>query len=91
MIEVVLLLAVGVFVGWHHRNVSDKIDELFDKFDDQHPAAPAVTSANPMFTNQNQSGHTESLIIEPKSPMLVDWEEQQELERMNKTVKMKPR
>lgn len=52
---------------------------------------PAVTGTNQAFVNENRPGSEESLIVEPKSPQLIDWEEQQELERLNKQVTIKPR
>lgn len=85
-----LILAIGIGFGWYHRELSDKVTAIYDKLTDK-PEPPAVTTSNPLFTNQNQPGNTESMIVEPKSAQLIDWEEQQQLERMNKTVKVKPR
>lgn len=93
MINAVLILALGVVAGYHYRTVRDEVRALDEKFRDQHPplAEPTVTATSLSFINENRSGHTDSRIIEPKSPQLIDWEEQQELERINKTVKVKPR
>ncbi len=88
---VVIVLALGIVVGYWVQLWTKEMNELLRWMHEQKPPEPTVTSGNPLFTNENQPGNTESLIVEPKSPQLIDWEEQQELERMNKTVKVKPR
>lgn len=44
---------------------------------------PGVTSANPAFVTDYEQPPEASAIIMPKSPQLVEWEEEQELLKMN--------
>lgn len=44
---------------------------------------PFVTPTNRAFTNENKVGQGDSAIVTPKTPQLIDFEEQEELRKMN--------
>lgn len=97
MIELVLvllglvLITLGLVFGWFGRQLLNNVNTILQQFHQPEEPKPTITTSNPEFVNRNQAGHTESMIVEPKSAQLIDWEERQEIEQMNKTVKMKPR
>lgn len=47
------------------------------------PPEAFVTKTNPAFGNENAIGQGESIIVTPKSPQLIEWEEQEELRKLN--------
>lgn len=44
---------------------------------------PMVTPTNPAFTNENTVGQGDSVIVESKSPQRIEWEEQEQLRKIN--------
>ena len=76
-ILLIALLILGYFTWKAIREITlpeKAIEEL---------TKPFVTPTNPAFVNENQSTHEDSFIITPKSPQLVDWEENEQLRKMN--------
>lgn len=91
VLTILVVLLLGLVAGYWARRLEKEMNELLGWLHEQPPPEPTITRGNPLFSNESQPGNVESRIVEPKSPQLIDWEEQQELERMNKTVKVKPR
>jgi hypothetical protein len=48
---------------------------------------PQITRTHPDLTNTNAIGQGDSVIVEPKSPQLVQWEEEEQVRKLN----LKPR
>jgi hypothetical protein len=83
-------LIIGFILGFSTIHVLSaqlkEIRALIIAIHDERKAAepePFVTRTNPAFTNENMPGQEGSSIVTPKSPQLVDWEEQEELRKMN--------
>lgn len=47
------------------------------------PITPFITKSAPEFTNEPITGQNDSVIVVPKSPQRIEWEEQEELRKMN--------
>lgn len=81
-----LLLLLTIMVVWDASKI-DRIEKLLRKPEPKQSVTPMVTPTNPLFVNQNAVGQGDSVIVEPKSPALVQWEEEEELRKLN----LKPR
>lgn len=42
-----------------------------------------VTPTNPAFVREEIAGHGDSVIVTPKSPQLIEWEENEQLRKLN--------
>lgn len=85
MTDIVLLL-VSILVTWDAFKL-DRIEKLLREPKPKSTGQPMVTSANPILTNPNAINQEDSMIVEPKSPQLVQWEEEEQLRKLN----IKPR
>lgn len=73
-------------LGWvAHKQLLGVIERLSDleSRDKDEPQEPFVTYSDRAFTNENMVNQPGSAIITPKTPQLVEFEEQQALEHMN--------
>lgn len=71
------------YIGLYCREISQKIDALLEDRQKNEPE-PFVTPTNPSFANEGMAGNEEeSIIVTPKSPQLLEWEESEKLRKMN--------
>jgi len=72
---------VGLVFGYENNRIRSEIRSLKDTVLEK-KTEPTVTSGNPALIPDQGN---ESSIVIPKSPQYVEWEEQQELEKLNRT------
>lgn len=75
----VLLLWTGFFAGLKYREIKDKLNELSNPPEPEEEVKPTVTPTDPRFANENMINQDNSGVIEPKSPQLIEFEEEQAL------------
>ena len=83
------LFVAGFIFGSYERKLRDSIEEL-KKPKEAEPEVGA-TPASYGHVNQYAANQSEIGISEPKSPQLLEWEEQLALQKMQEDVKVKPR
>lgn len=85
MISFVAGLIVGILcafnAGWYARRAYLMLTHLMSK--QSKPNTPAVTRTNRAFVNENRPLSQDSAIVIPKTPQLLEFEEQEELRKMN--------
>lgn len=81
-----LLLGVAIllllFACWRLNQMTYFLNDLVGRPPKKQEEA-YITPTNPAFTNENKVGQGDSVIITPKSPQLLEFEEQEELRKMN--------
>lgn len=81
----IVLIGVSNLIGqWYWGNEQRK---LYPSTQPTTDMKPFVTPTNPAFVNESKIGQGDSVIVEPKSPQRVAWEEQEQLRKLN----IKPR
>jgi hypothetical protein len=70
---------IGIFIGYQAFQIRDSIRKISDSVLEKKESSPSVTSGNPNLRREIDS----SVVIEPKSPQQVDYEEAEELKHMN--------
>lgn len=80
MINELLSIIIGTFVGYQIREIREALSSIKDSLLEGKKASPSVISGNPALTRP-LSGN--SGVVAPKSPQLLDWEEEQEIRKMN--------
>lgn len=91
---IILLIAVGFLFGYFFRELRDHILDIWDKvFEEKEPPVEvgptygAYHQANENLVN-DEAKKTGPVI--PKSPALLEFEEQERIRSMNNTVKVRP-
>lgn len=75
---VISILADIIYMRWIIEAVQNKPEPEITN-----TLQPFVASSNPALVNDLPTGDSESVIVNPKSPQLVQWEEEQEIAKMN--------
>lgn len=57
--------------------------QLGTKQSTEKPIEAFVTPTNPAFIREDLTGQGDSIIVTPKSPQLIEWEENEKLRKMN--------
>jgi len=70
------------YAGLYSRDVAKKIEELLSRPKDPEPT-PFVTHTERGFVNENTPLRDDSAIVLPKTPQRLEFEEQEELRKMN--------
>jgi hypothetical protein len=90
MISVLVALLSGAlfyYIGYNQA----KIKAVLEARREIEPT-PAVTRDDPRLTNPNyQNNESEVGIASPKTPQLLDWEAQNELDRLNASYSPEPK
>ena len=90
MISVLVALLSGAlfyYIGYNQA----KIKAVLEAKREIEPT-PAVTRNDPRLTNPNyQNNESEVGITSPKTPQLLDWEAQNELDRLNASYSPEPK
>lgn len=73
-----LAFLTGLLIGYENYKIRSALYTLKYSLTKKE-TKPSVTSGNPALIKDQES----SSVIEPKSPQLIDWEEAQELRKMN--------
>lgn len=80
---IILLVGIANLIGqWYFRS---RPADIFKE--SKEAVKPTVTYTAPALTNENAATLENSAIVEPKSPQLVAWEEEQAVRKLN----LKPR
>lgn len=75
---------IGLLIGYHSREIVEKLNLIIRKFETQEPKVGATKSeSSDKFTYEYASQNPNSAIVEPKSPTLIKWEEEEELKQQN--------
>jgi hypothetical protein len=84
-VAILILLALLFYIVVFVLSVIRIIDAIRDKPKSIAPKVePFVTSSNPALSNEFTAGNDdESVIVNPKSPQLVAWEEEQAVNKIN--------
>lgn len=91
MNELLLGLICGFILGlglcWRAgRDIQDILNFINEwRAEKKKPQAPQpfITPTHPSFTNENMVGQENSNIVIPKTPQQVQWEEEEELRKLN--------
>ena len=90
MISVLVALLSGALFYFFGYNQA-KIKAVLEARREIEPT-PAVTRDDPRLTNPNyQNNESEVGITSPKTPQLLDWEAQNELDRLNASYSPEPK
>lgn len=75
----------GIILGWYFQRLLLLAESTFQRLRDhfEPEETPYVTHTHPKFTNPNKVSQDDSVIVTPKSPQLVQWEEEEELRKLN--------
>jgi hypothetical protein len=84
MIEIIVTIIIALTLV----RISFQLDEIFHTIDNgpdvKEPIESFVSSPRPDLMNEQAAGNADdSVIITPKTPQLVAWEEEQQLQKMN--------
>ena len=83
MISDVLTAALGFVIGYwfayQFRKIREALNSIKDSLLERPKTRPTVTSGNPTLVRPDRS----TAVISPKSPQRIDFEENEELRRMN--------
>lgn len=83
VVSIAVLLVLAFYAGLYIRDLNDKIDRLSEA---QKPEpTPAVTLGAYRSVNENAVNKEDNLVglVTPKSPQLLEFEEQEELRKMS--------
>lgn len=77
---IVLGILISICTQWYWGRRSSANGESHN---DKPTITPQITYTHPDLTNPNMAGQGDSVIVEPKSPQLIQWEEEEELRKLN--------
>jgi hypothetical protein len=84
-IIVLLSLIIGIMAGYYASKIEKALHFIKGKITKEETVEPFVTNSDPRFAREDQIGSPDSSVILPKSPQLIEWEETQEIEKLNRT------
>lgn len=82
MTNTLLGLGIGIFIGYQTFKIRDILRFIEATVLAKPKAAPAVLSGNPALRRPEQIDHSPSIIV-PKTPQMIDFEEIEEIRKMN--------
>lgn len=82
-IALFLIFVILVIINGTLYDIRKSIDRLPPILPEKPKDIAFVTRTDPAFANENMVGQGDSVIVTPKSPQLVEWEEQEELRKLN--------
>ena len=84
-------LTLGYYVGFNSREVRNKLERLMRKVEEKREVGP--TAGSYYRPNENAPLNNSSKVgaVLPKSPNLIEWEEQERIRKMQTEVRTKPR
>lgn len=99
MVEIIIALVLGSYLGYSYRDLRDNIDDIWGRIsgleDAQATKKSGVTmgsyhhidEVNPPRPTPKATGH----VVNPKTPQKMEWDAAQELQKANEKFRVGPK